>query len=243
MRQVRLPPLRRRSVQEEGTNKCSDAPRFVEKDVQRTISDSPARTAELARSCGYDGVEIMGSEGYLINEFLAERTNLRRDRYGGSFENRSRLALDIVQAVRKGGGPGLCRGLPPVDARTRRRKRHGLRRGRRASPHARSVKVDILNTGIGWHEARVPTIALVFLEARSRSTFNVRSVIAKYDKAPLMCATNRINSARPAESSGARCGRRFDGPTLPADAQIIEKAFHGREDETNTCIACNQALV
>mmetsp|Transcript_10159 Transcript_10159/g.29831 ORF Transcript_10159/g.29831 Transcript_10159/m.29831 type:complete len:741 (+) Transcript_10159:172-2394(+) len=215
-----------------------------EKDVQSTIDDF-ARTAALARSCGYDGVEIMGSEGYLINEFLAERTNQRGDAYGGSFENRSRLALDVVQAVRKAAGPDFAvvfrlSMLELVE--------NGMAFGEvvELAHLLDACGVDILNTGIGWHEARVPTIATcVPRGAFAFATTNVReALLSKYGQAPLMCATNRINSAETCEDvleQGADVVS-MARPFL-ADSSIIEKAFHGREDEINTCIACNQACL
>jgi 2,4-dienoyl-CoA reductase (NADPH2) len=215
-----------------------------EKDVERTISDF-ARTAALARSCGYDGVEIMGSEGYLINEFLAERTNSRSDRYGGSFENRSRLALDVVQAVRQAAGPDFAvvfrlSMLELVE------KGMAFDEVVELAHLLDASGVDILNTGIGWHEARVPTIATcVPRGAFAFATTNLReTLLAKYERAPLMCATNRINTAQTCEDILEK-GADVVSMARPflADSQIIEKAFHGREDETNTCIACNQACL
>jgi 2,4-dienoyl-CoA reductase (NADPH2) len=124
-------------------------------EVEATIADY-ARCAALARSAGYDGVEIMGSEGYLINEFIAARTNQRTDAWGGSFERRMRFPLEVVRRVRAAGGPRLHHHLPAVDARPGRRRIHPARGHRAGASALEGAGVSILNTGIGWHEARIP---------------------------------------------------------------------------------------
>ena len=215
-----------------------------ETDVRRTVSDF-ARTAELARSCGYDGVEIMGSEGYLINEFCAPRTNARSDSYGGPFENRSRLALEVLRAVRQAAGPdfAIVFRLSMLELVER-----GMSFDEVVDLAALldEAGVDVLNTGVGWHEARVPTIATCVPRAAfAFATTNVRdALIQKHGRSPLMCATNRINVAQTCEDVLAR-GADLVSMARPflADSYIMEKAWAGRENETNTCIACNQACL
>ena len=114
------------------------------------------RCAALAREAGYDGVEVMGSEGYFINEFLAAHTNQRTDDWGGSYENRMRLPVEIVARTREAVGPRLHHHLPPLDARPGPRRQHLGRGGARSPRPIEAAGATIINTGIGWHEARVP---------------------------------------------------------------------------------------
>ena len=213
--------------------------------IRRTIDDF-ARCAELAKSCGYDGVEVMGSEGYLINEFLAPRTNSRTDAWGGSFENRSRLALETAQAVRRAvGSEGFAlifrvSLLELVDGGMTFDESVAL------SELLHGAGVDVVNTGIGWHEARVPTIATcVPRGAFAFATRNVKDALAKRGAAPLLCATNRINDAATAERILARGDADLVSLARPflADENIVRKAWEGNEAETNTCIGCNQACL
>ncbi len=202
--------------------------------------DAFVRCAELAREAGYDGVEIMGSEGYFINQFLAPRTNRRRDEWGGSRENRARLALEIVRRTRSAVGPDFilmfrisC--LDLVEQGSRFDDTAWLARS------LADVGVDLLNTGIGWHEARVPTIAgMVPRAAFSWVTRRLREV----SPVPVV-ATNRINDPAVAERVLARGDADLVSMARPllADPYWLAKAAAGREREINTCIACNQACL
>jgi len=226
------------------------------RDVERTIRDF-ATAAELAREAGYDGVEIMGSEGYLINEFLAPRTNgSRTDEWGGaSFENRARFARRIVRDVRAACGTdefAVVFRLSLVELVD-----DGLAFDE-AVALARLLAedgVDVVNTGIGWHEARVPTIATCVPRAAfAFATHRLKhELAAQQDDArdgdaakvlPKLCATNRINDVAVVEkvlNEGADLVS-MARPFL-ADADIVAKAFVGDEAATNTCIACNQACL
>ncbi|KAH8094387.1 hypothetical protein JL720_4385 [Aureococcus anophagefferens] len=172
-----------------------------DKDIRRTIDDF-ARCAELAKSCGYDGVEIMGSEGYFINEFLAPRTNVRDDDWGGSFENRSRLALEIMKAVRAAVGVEDFAVIFRVSMLELVENGLSFDESVELSAALHAAGVDIINTGIGWHEARVPTIATCV----PRGAFAATPRQRRDAKAahPLLCATNRINDAATAERILAR---------------------------------------
>jgi 2,4-dienoyl-CoA reductase (NADPH2) len=198
------------------------------------------RCAELAREAGYDGVEIMGSEGYFINQFLAPRTNRRTDEWGGSRENRARLALEIVRRTRVSLGADFmlmfrisC--LDLVEHGSAFEDTAWLARA------LADAGADLLNTGIGWHEARVPTIAgMVPRAAFSWVTRRLREV----SPVPVV-ATNRINDPAVAErvlASGDADLVSMARPLL-ADPHWLGKAAAGREREINTCIACNQACL
>lgn len=212
------------------------------KDVARTVDDF-AKASELAREAGYEGVEIMGSEGYLINQFLAPRTNDRDDKYG---EDRSLLAREIAAAVRRAAGKenfALIFRLSLVEL-----VENGMS-FEEAVDVAFALKdagVDVINTGIGWHEARVPTIATRV--PRAAFTFATKMLKDKLggDEGDLaLCATNRINDIGVAE--GVLKAKEADLVSMArpflADSHIVAKAFEEREAETNTCIACNQACL
>ncbi|HBO92316.1 MAG TPA: NADPH-dependent 2,4-dienoyl-CoA reductase, partial [Gammaproteobacteria bacterium] len=207
--------------------------------VQGTIDDY-ARAAELAQFAGYDGIEIMGSEGYLINQFLAQRTNQRTDKWGGSAENRMRFPLEVVRAVRNAVGPNFIiiyriSLMDLVDGGQNWEEVEALAKCLEAEG------VNILNTGIGWHEARIPTIvtsvprgAFAFATAKLKQAVNVP-----------VCASNRINTPELAEdiiASGQADMVSLARPML-ADAYFVAKAEAGKADEINTCIACNQACL
>ena len=207
--------------------------------IARTIADY-ARCAALAQKAGYDGVEVMGSEGYLINEFIAPHTNRRDDEWGGSFENRSRFAVDIVRRVRAATGPNfiVIFRLSLLDLVA------GGSTHEEVVALARAVEAagaTLLNTGIGWHEARIPTIAtLVPRAAFAWVTGSLRGAVT----IPLI-ATNRINTPEIGEqvlASGVADMVSMARPFL-ADAAFVNKAATGRGDEINTCIACNQACL
>ncbi|KAK7249724.1 L-glutamate synthase [Aureococcus anophagefferens] len=216
-----------------------------DKDIRRTIDDF-ARCAELAKSCGYDGVEIMGSEGYFINEFLAPRTNVRDDDWGGSFENRSRLALEIMKAVRAAVGVEDFAVIFRVSMLELVENGLSFDESVELSAALHAAGVDIINTGIGWHEARVPTIATcVPRGAFAFATRNVKDALDAKAAHPLLCATNRINDAATAERILARGDADLVSLARPflADENIVRKAWEGAEAETNTCIGCNQACL
>jgi 2,4-dienoyl-CoA reductase (NADPH2) len=208
-------------------------------DIRRTIDDF-ARTAALAREAGYDGVEIMGSEGYLINEFTAPVTNRRDDEYGGSLENRCRLAVDIVRAVRRACGDDflLVYRISSIDL-----VEGGTSAGDTAALALRVQRAgaDILNTGIGWHESPVPTIAASV--PRAAWAFAARRV--KEAVTIPVIASNRINNPELAEdllADGTADLVSMARPLL-ADPEFAKKAREGRADEINTCIACNQSCL
>ncbi|HUQ11467.1 MAG TPA: NADPH-dependent 2,4-dienoyl-CoA reductase [Steroidobacteraceae bacterium] len=215
-------------------------PRALSADGVRDQIADFVNCAVLAREAGYDGVEIMGSEGYFINEFLAPRTNQRSDEWGGSLENRARLALEIVRQTRAAVGERFIiifrlSGLDLVE---------GGGTGAEAEWVAAQMEgagASLLNTGIGWHEARVPTIAGVV----PRGAFGWVSARIKAATRLPVIATNRFNAAVDADElidSGAADLVSMARPLL-ADADLPRKAREGREDEINTCIACNQGCL
>lgn len=215
-------------------------PRALEiAEVRRTVDDF-ARTAELARQAGYDGVEIMASEGYLLNEFTSPVTNRREDDYGGSFENRVRLPLEIVRAVRRRVGPdfAIIYRISAVDL-----IRGGMDVGetQRFARLVQEAGADALNTGIGWHEARVPTIAHVV--PRAGWLYAVQRVKAAVT-IPVI-ASNRINDPAVAEAllrEGKADLVSMARPLL-ADPDFMHKAREGHPELINTCIACNQGCL
>ncbi len=210
-----------------------------EADVERTIADY-ARCAQLAQAAGYDGVEVMGSEGYLINQFIAPRTNLRQDAWGGSVENRFRFPIEVVRRVKAAVGDNFIviyrlSMLDLVDDGSSWEEVVALAKG------VEQAGANIINTGIGWHEARVPTIAtMVPPAAYTWVTARLKGAV----KVPLI-ATNRINTPELAETVLARGDADMVSLARPmlADADFVAKAAAGNSDEINTCIACNQACL
>ncbi|BCG04158.1 NADPH-dependent 2,4-dienoyl-CoA reductase (plasmid) [Paraburkholderia sp. PGU19] len=208
-------------------------------EVWRTLGDF-VDTAALAVEAGYDGVEIMGSEGYLINEFTAERTNQRTDEFGGSFDARIRFPLEIVRAVRErlGSAPMLIYRISSIDLV------EGGMVGAEVAAFARRIEAagaDLINTGVGWHESSVPTIAATVPRAVWREAIrNVKHAVS----IPVM-ASNRINTPQIAEeliASGVADLVSMARPLL-ADPEFAKKTRLGIVDEINTCIACNQACL
>ncbi|MFL1803993.1 oxidoreductase [Plesiomonas shigelloides] len=210
-----------------------------ERQIRGTIRDF-AMTALLAREAGYDGVEVMGSEGYLINQFLCTRTNQRQDEWGGSFAGRSRFAVEIVKAIRERAGHDfiIIFRLSMLDL---------VEQGSSWSEVIALAKmleqagVTLLNTGIGWHEARIPTIATsVPRGAFSWVTARLRSEVS----IPLI-TTNRINTPEVAESILHRGDADMVSMARPflADPDFVKKAAQGESQRINTCIACNQACL
>ncbi|MXR36539.1 NADPH-dependent 2,4-dienoyl-CoA reductase [Craterilacuibacter sinensis] len=210
-----------------------------EDDILRTIADF-AECARLARVAGYDGVEVMGSEGYLINQFIARNTNKRSDGWGGSYENRIRFPIEIVKAVRAAVGPDfiIIYRLSMLDLVNDGSTPDEVEQLALA---VEAAGATIINTGIGWHEARVPTIATMV--PRAGFAWVTRRLMGKV-KIPLI-ATNRINTPDVAEAvlaSGQADMVSMARPFL-ADPEFVNKAAEGRADEINTCIGCNQACL
>ncbi|WP_017570293.1 NADPH-dependent 2,4-dienoyl-CoA reductase [Nocardiopsis halotolerans] len=208
-------------------------------EVERTIDDF-ARAAELARHAGYDGVEVMGSEGYLINQFIAEATNRREDEWGGSFENRMRFPVEIVRRVRERVGDDfvLVYRLSMLDLVPGGSTFDEVVRLAKAVEEAGAT---IINTGIGWHEARVPTIATsVPRGAYSWVTRRLKGLVS----VPLV-AVNRINTPEVAEEVLAGGDADMVSLARPflADPDFVAKAAAGTPEEINTCIGCNQACL
>jgi len=209
------------------------------RDVDRTVGDF-ARAAGLAQRAGYDGVEIMGSEGYLINQMLAARTNDRTDRWGGSAENRMRFPVEVVERVREVVGDDFLvlyrmSLLDLVDDAQSWDETVTL------AQKLEAAGVSILNTGIGWHEARVPTI----VTSVPRAAFTWVTAKLRPEIGIPIVASNRINTPEVAEqvlSSGQADLVSMARPLL-ADPFFVQKAAQGRADEINTCIACNQACL
>lgn len=209
------------------------------RDVDQTIQDF-IDSACLAQDAGYDGVEIMGSEGYLINQFTAQKTNLRADEWGGSFQNRIRFAIKIVDGIRKAVGQNFLiifrisildlvkDGSSPEEVVA-------------LAKELERVGVTCLNSGIGWHESRVPTIASVVPRgAYSRAT----ALLRPHVRIPLI-ACNRINTPEVAEAvlrSGTADLVSMARPWL-ADGHFMKKYREGRRQQINVCIACNQACL
>lgn len=198
------------------------------------------RTAVLAKEAGYDGVEIMGSEGYLLSQFLSPRTNKRTDDYGGTLANRARLPLEIVQETRQAVGPDflIIFRLSLLDL-----VEDGLlfEESLELATMLERAGVSILNTGIGWHEARVPTIATSVPRA-SFAFPTHRLKEANVVSIPVV-ATNRINHPSTAEQVLEACDMISMARPFLADPDLVVKSREGREDEINTCIACNQACL
>jgi len=199
-----------------------------------------ARCARLARQAGYDGVEVMGSEGYFINQFIVPRTNRRQDEWGGSFENRIRLPVEILKAIRNEVGADfiLIYRLSMLDLV------EGGSSWEEVVALARAVEeagADIINTGIGWHEARIPTIATTV--PRAAFTWVTRKL--RGEVAVPLVTSNRINDPAVAESVLAAGDADMISMARPllADPEFVRKAAEGRADEINTCIACNQACL
>ena len=208
-------------------------------EVQQTIDDF-ANCAKLAQYAGYDGVEIMGSEGYLINEFIAARTNHRDDEWGGSYENRIRFPIEIVKRTRATVGENFIiiyrlSMLDLVEGGS------SLEEVIQLAKEIEKAGATIINTGIGWHEARIPTIATKV----PRAAFTWVTEKLKGSVSIPLITSNRINTPEMAEhvlASGHADMISMARPML-ADADFVLKASEGRSDEINTCIGCNQACL
>ncbi|QEM89686.1 NADPH-dependent 2,4-dienoyl-CoA reductase [Kosakonia radicincitans] len=215
-------------------------PHALSHDEILALIDDFAHCAQLAQQAGYDGVEIMGSEGYLINEFLAARTNQREDEWGGDEARRRRFALDVVRKVRERVGREfiIIYRLSMLDL-----VEGGgtLEQTITLAQAVEAAGANLINTGIGWHEARIPTIATPV--PRGAFSWVTRKLKGKVG-IPLV-TTNRINDPQVAEtilSNGDADMVSMARPFL-ADAELLSKAQSGRADEINTCIGCNQACL
>jgi 2,4-dienoyl-CoA reductase (NADPH2) len=212
---------------------------MTEDEIQRTIDDY-AGAALRAHHAGYDGVEIMGSEGYLIHQFLTLRANQRQDSWGGAYANRMRFAIETVRRTRALVPPGFIvmfrvSLLDLVEGGSTWAEVEQLARA------VEAAGADVLNSGIGWHEARVPTIAtLVPRAVFTGVTRRLRELV----RVPVV-ASNRINDPAVAEAVLARGDADLVSMARPflADADFVRKAAAGKADEINTCIACNQACL
>ena len=207
--------------------------------IQKQISDF-VRAATLAQSAGYDGVEIMGSEGYLLNQFIALRTNHRGDSWGGSYENRIRLAVEIVRQVREAVGTDFIiiyrlSMIDLVDGGST------IEEVIQLGQEIAAAGATILNTGIGWHEARIPTIAT----SVPRAAYTWVSARVRAEMPIPVITSNRINTPDVAEEVIARGDADMVSMARPflADANFVAKAAAGKDDEINTCIGCNQACL
>ena len=208
-------------------------------EVHQTIDDF-VRCAALAQSAGYDGVEIMGSEGYLLNEFIATRTNHRDDEWGGSYENRIRFPVEIVRRTRARVGQNFIiiyrlSMLDLVEGGST------LEEVVQLAQAVEAAGATIINTGIGWHEARIPTIATKV--PRGAFAWVTQKLMGKVG-IPLV-ATNRINTPDVAEQllADGFCDMVSMARSFLADPLFIQKAAQGKADEINTCIGCNQACL
>ena len=223
--QAPINPFKPRELDEEG----------IEKQIQDFINCSL-----LAQQAEYDGVEIMGSEGYFINQFLAAHTNHRTDRWGGSYENRMRLPVEIVRRVREAVGPNfiIIYRLSMLDLV------EGGSTWDEIVLLAKAIEkagATIINTGIGWHEARIPTIATKV----PRAAFTKVTAKLKGEVSIPLITTNRINTPEVAEQVLAEGDADMVSMARPflADPEFVNKAAEGRSDEINTCIGCNQACL
>lgn len=207
--------------------------------VDSTIADF-ARAAELAREAGYDGVEIMGSEGYLLNQFLAQRTNKRTDRYGGTAANRRRFPVGVVARTRAAVGEDfiICYRMSMADYVE---KGQSWDEVLALATDVEAAGATMINSGFGWHEARVPTIVT---SVPNSAFVDISNVVADHVTIPVV-ASNRINMPQTAEQVLAETSVQLISMARPmlADPDWVRKAADDRADEINTCIACNQACL
>ena len=209
------------------------------KGIKKTINDF-ANCAKLAQYAGYDGVEIMGSEGYLINQFIVKRTNRRTDEWGGEYENRIKFPLEIVKKVREVVGDKfiIIFRLSMLDLVENGSSWEEVVH---LAKQLESSGVTIINTGIGWHEARIPTIATRV--PRGGFSWVTKKMMGEVS-IPLI-TTNRINTPEVAENILAKGHANMVSLARPflADPNFVNKAIEGKSNEINTCIACNQACL
>ncbi|MBA6155340.1 NADPH-dependent 2,4-dienoyl-CoA reductase [Tenacibaculum sp. S7007] len=207
--------------------------------IRRTLKDF-VNCAVLAKEANYDGIEIMGSEGYLINQFIVNRTNQRKDNYGGSYENRMRLAVEIVRKTREAVGEDfiIIYRLSMLDLVE---KGSSWKEVVELGKEIEKAGATIINTGIGWHEARIPTIAT----SVPRAAFTWVTKKMKEELSIPLVTSNRINMPETAEKVLAEGDADMISMARPflADSEWVNKAQEDRDDEINTCIACNQACL
>ena len=213
--------------------------KLTQSGIKRTINDF-VNSAELSKLAGYDGVEIMGSEGYLINQFIVKRTNKRTDSWGGDYENRMRLPIEIVKQIREAVGPNfiIIYRLSMLDL---------VENGSSweevvlLGKEIEKAGATIINTGIGWHEARIPTIAT----SVPRAAFTWVTKKMKAELSIPLITSNRINMPSTAEKILAEGDADMISMARPflADPEWVNKAKAEKEDEINTCIGCNQACL
>ncbi|MEQ6124821.1 NADPH-dependent 2,4-dienoyl-CoA reductase [Pseudotenacibaculum sp. MALMAid0570] len=207
--------------------------------IRRTIKDF-VNCAKLSKVAGYDGIEIMGSEGYLINQFIVEHTNKRTDEWGGSYENRMKLPIALVKSVREAVGENfiIIYRLSMLDLIE---KGSSWEEVVMLGKEIEKAGATIINTGIGWHEARIPTIAT----SVPRAAFTWVTKKMKEEISIPLVTSNRINMPNVAEEVLARGDADMISMARPflADPEWVNKAEQEREDEINTCIACNQACL
>ncbi|MBE7661379.1 NADPH-dependent 2,4-dienoyl-CoA reductase [Tenacibaculum finnmarkense] len=207
--------------------------------IRRTLRDF-VNSAKLSQEAGYDGIEIMGSEGYLINQFIVKRTNKRSDNYGGTYQNRIRLAIELVQKIREAVGVNfiIIYRLSMLDLVEQGSSWEEVVQ---LGKEIEKAGATIINTGIGWHESRIPTIAT----SVPRGAFTWVTQKMKEELSIPLITSNRINMPETAEkvlSEGHADMISMARPFL-ADPQWVNKAKQERDDEINTCIACNQACL
>lgn len=212
---------------------------LTEEEIEKQIADF-AETASRAQDAGYDGIEIMGSEGYLLNQFLIRRTNKRADQWGGSYENRMRLPVEIVRRCRETAGANflIIYRLSMIDLVPEGSTWSEVLRLAHAVEDAGA---DIINTGIGWHEARIPTIATRV--PRRAFTWITKKLMGSI-RVPIV-ASNRINSPEVAEQILTEKCANLVSMARPflADADFVKKAQSGQSHLITPCIACNQACL
>lgn len=208
-------------------------------EIEQQLNDY-VTSAKLAKEAGYDGVEVMGSEGYLINQFISLRTNQRQDEWGGSYENRIRFAVESVRRVREAVGEAfiIIFRLSMLDLVEEGSSWQEIVQLAKAIEAAGAT---LINTGIGWHEARVPTIAT----SVPRAAFTQVTQRMKQEVSIPLITTNRINMPETAEAVLAAGHADMVSMARPflADAEWVAKAAAGQSDAINTCIACNQACL
>ena len=207
--------------------------------IEKQLRDF-ANCAALAKEAGYDGVEIIGSAGYLISTFLVEKTNLRTDEWGGPFENRMRFAVEVVRRVRKAVGPDFII-VFRISAMDMLQGGLAWEEVVQLGKAIVAEGVNVVSTHFCWHEALVPTIATMV----PRAAFTQVTGRLRKELGVPMITSNRINMPHVAEDVLARGDGDIVSMARPmlADAELVKKAFEGREDEINTCIACNQACL
>lgn len=238
-RTLRLPPTCGQRLADQGADHPFRPRALSARGVEATIADF-ARCAQLARDAGYDGVEIMGSEGYLLNQFLAPRTNKRTDSWGGTPANRRRFPVEIIRRSRAAVGCDfiICYRLSMADYVAEGQSWDEIVA---LATEVEGAGATIINSGFGWHEARVPTIVT---SVPGGAFVDISSAVAEHVTIPVV-ASNRINMPQAAERILAETQVRLISMARPmlSDPDWVLKAQSNRVDEINTCISCNQACL